>query len=303
MLNIQILLSMVFSKLVETFFSDPLARNIATSWLIIMLGVSLLCFITSEITRNYSQVDKLWSLLPAVYGIIAVCKAPTLRSFVMLTLVIAWGLRLSYNFMRKGGYNIVPWRGEEDYRWKIMRDNPVLKGRLRFGLFNLLFISFYQNFLIMLFCVPFLMAAGNKQAAFNSIDILAATLMAGSVVLEAIADNQLFRFHTSKRSGQADSRYALSLSRGFICEGLWRKIRHPNYLGEQATWISFYLFGVAASGKLINPGIAGAILLMLLFLGSSTLTERISSSKYPAYKEYMKVAGRFFPRIKTLAGN
>jgi steroid 5-alpha reductase family enzyme len=39
----------------------------------------------------------------------------------MAFLVTLWGLRLSYNFYRKGGYNIIPWKGEEDYRWKIFR--------------------------------------------------------------------------------------------------------------------------------------------------------------------------------------
>ena len=34
----------------------------------IALGVALYCFIVSEIAKNYSQVDKLWSIVPFVYG-------------------------------------------------------------------------------------------------------------------------------------------------------------------------------------------------------------------------------------------
>lgn len=33
----------------------------------ISLAVAALCFIVSEITGNYPQVDKLWSLLPILY--------------------------------------------------------------------------------------------------------------------------------------------------------------------------------------------------------------------------------------------
>ena len=34
----------------------------------VMLAAALLCFAVSELTRNYSQVDKLWSLLPIGYA-------------------------------------------------------------------------------------------------------------------------------------------------------------------------------------------------------------------------------------------
>jgi steroid 5-alpha reductase family enzyme len=65
-------------------------------------------------------------------------------------------------------------------------------------------------------------------------------------------------------------------------------MRHPNYISEQALWISFYFFGVAASGQWINWTVIGAVLLIVLFVGSSRLTEKISSQKYPGYAEYKK---------------
>jgi steroid 5-alpha reductase family enzyme len=40
---------------------------------------------------------------------------------------------------------------------------------------------------------------------------------------------------------------------------------------------------------------AGALLLIVLFLGSSALGEEISSSKYPLYQDYCKKVSRFFP--------
>ena len=111
-------------------------QNLVTIWIAVMAGVAMLCFIISEITRNYSQVDKLWSLMPIAYSWITATAFPFPRILIMAVLVTVWGLRLSYNFSRKGGYNIIPWKGEEDYRWKIMRETKMLKGRFRFGLFN-----------------------------------------------------------------------------------------------------------------------------------------------------------------------
>jgi steroid 5-alpha reductase family enzyme len=284
--------------MIERLFVSPDVQHLAFTFIGIMIAISLMCFIVSEITGNYSQVDKLWSLIPVAYGIISAVRVSSPRLMIMLVLVVFWGLRLSYNFYRKGGYNILPWKGEEDYRWRIIRETPMLKGRLRFGLFNLLFISFYQNFLIMLFCTPYLIAAENNNSALNRIDAAAAVFMILSILIETIADNQLFRFQSMKKAGiSSEGNYPESLKAGFMSEGIWRYVRHPNYLGEQATWISFYLFSVAASGKWLNWSIAGAILLVLLFYGSSTLTEKISSAKYPSYAEYRKRAGRYFPRL------
>lgn len=118
------------------------------------------------------------------------------------------------------------------------------------------------------------------------------------IIAESIADNQLFRFHKLKKQGEStDGPYAGSLKKGFFSERLWRYVRHPNYACEQAIWISFYLFSVAASGKWINITLAGFVLLVILFVGSSSLTEKISGEKYPGYTAYKKEVPRFLPRL------
>lgn len=277
---------------------DAPFQELVSTWITILTAVVVICFLVSEITRNYSQVDKLWSLLPPAYSWVTVAAFPTSRTVIMAVLVTMWGLRLSFNFNRKGGYSIIPWKGEEDYRWKILRESPALRGRLRFGLFNLLFISLYQNIIILLFTTPILMAALYPEAPLGVTDIAAAVLMLSFLVIETVADNQQFRFQTMKRSaaGTADE-FGDSLRKGFLTEGLWKFSRHPNFASEQAIWISFYLFGVAASGKWINFTLAGPVLLVLLFIGSSIMTENISSRKYPEYSLYQKEVPKFIPRI------
>ncbi len=277
---------------------DVQFQDLVLSWFTVMIAVAIVCFVVSELTRNYSQVDKLWSLMPVAYSLITVAAFPSVRLYIMAALVTMWGFRLSYNFYRKGGYNIIPWKGEEDYRWKVLRENPALKGRFRFGLFNLFFISFYQNALIFLFSTPLLVAAANNSSPVNIIDLIAALLMLLFIVTETLADNQLFRFQTEKKGLQEGTPvYRKSLANGFMSEGFWEHVRHPNFASEQAIWISFYFFGVAASGKWFNLTIAGPILLILLFIGSSAMTESISSGKYPEYKNYQKAVPKFFPWV------
>ncbi len=273
-------------------------ENLVSAWIITMFTAVCVCFLVSEITCNYSQVDKLWSLMPIVYSLIALMTFPSPRMWIMLLLVSIWGFRLSFNFYRKGGYNIIPWKGEEDYRWKILRQHPALKGRIRFGLFNLFFISFYQHFLILLFSSPLLIAAKNQTGSLNILDIIAASLMLVFILIETIADNQLFRFQKLKRMKEnPEGLYSKSLERGFMSEGLWRFVRHPNFASEQAIWISFYFFGVAASGQWINWTLTGSVLLVLLFLGSTEMTEGISSGKYPDYASYRKDVPKFLPGL------
>ncbi|MFM9074920.1 MAG: DUF1295 domain-containing protein, partial [Bacteroidota bacterium] len=78
---------------------------------------------------------------------------------------------------------------------------------------------------------------------------------------------------------------------------LWSRVRHPNYAAEQAIWIVFYCFSIVATGEWLNWSVAGCILLVILFKGSSDFSEEISASKYPAYKDYQRRAGRFLPWV------
>jgi len=279
--------------------NEPHFATLVKSWFIVFAAAVILCFLVGEITRNYSQTDKLWSLMPLIYGWMAIASNPSsIRLWLMVMLVTLWGLRLSYNFYRKGGYSLIPWKGEEDYRWKIMREHPLLNGRLRFGLFNFLFISFYQHLLILLFSSAFLFAAGGNSGSLSITDFIAACFMLFFIILETVADNQQIRFQKAKRgiAGEGDA-YLTSLKEGFLSEGLWKYIRHPNFMAEQGIWISFYFFGVAATGMWINWTLTGPLLLVLLFQGSTKLTESISRTKYKGYERYQKRVPKFLPRL------
>ncbi|MDR3653947.1 MAG: DUF1295 domain-containing protein [Paludibacter sp.] len=273
--------------------------QLTSSLVTIMLITALACFIVSELTHNLSQVDKIWSLMPIVYSYVTLSAFPSSpRIWLMSTLVTVWGIRLSYNFYRRGGYNIIPWKGEEDYRWDILRQNPKLQKGYRITLFNLLFISFYQHLLILLFSTPLLMAAKYANVSLTFLDYLAATFMFFFIVIETIADNQLHDFQIQKRGKiPFNGKFSDSLTKGFLTEGLWKYSRHPNFAAEQTIWICFYFFGVAASGRWINWTLIGPAMLILLFAGSSEFTESISLKKYPTYENYKQNVPKFIPLI------
>ncbi len=265
----------------------------------IMLAIALTCFLVSELSKNYSQVDKLWSITPIVYvWFFAFQGGLSPRMILMAILITLWGARLTYNFSRRGGYHVIPWRGEEDHRWGVLREIPLLKGRFRWVIFNLLFISLYQNALLLLISLPALFAIQEESTTLNRIDVLAAFLIVSFIIIETLADQQQYNYQKEKyRRIAAKQPLTEGYADGFLSRGLWKYSRHPNFAAEQAIWISFYLFSVAATGQWLNWSLAGAVLLVLLFFGSSSFTEKISAGKYPEYKHYQKQTGRFLPRL------
>jgi steroid 5-alpha reductase family enzyme len=264
----------------------------------LMLGLSIFVFIMGEITKNNSQVDKLWSILPAIYvWIVAYASDFNSRNVLMAILATIWAARLTYNFNRRGGYSWKFWEGEEDYRWEVLRQNPVFKSKIAWKLFHLLFICVYQMALILLFTLPSLVAWQGENP-IGVFDVMLTGFFLFFVIFETVADQQQWNYQTVKYAKKAakeplEGDYA----KGFVDKGLWSKMRHPNYFAEQSIWLVFYLFSVAASGRWLNWSVMGIILLLLLFQGSADFSEKISAEKYPAYKDYLKRVPRFLPKI------
>jgi len=270
-------------------------KEVLTDLVTVYLAAAVLCFLISTITGNHSQVDKLWSLIPIAYvWMVAFHSGFESRLVLMALLVTAWGIRLTYNFSRRGGYSVRFWTGEEDYRWAVLRAKPELATRWRWVLFNLFFISLYQMGLILLFTLPAVRSIDGTPLGWA--DYLLAFLLISLIVIETIADQQQWNFHREKRLLMAnETDLPDKYKKGFVHTGLWGRMRHPNYAAEQAIWIVFYFFSVAATGVWINWSVMGAILLVVLFWGSSNFSESISAVKYPDYVEYKKRVPRFLP--------
>jgi len=257
--------------------------------LIVAGTASAFCWITSLITQETSWVDRLWSIVPVVYvwifaGAALASGADAARLVVMAVLVTAWGARLTFNFARKGGYT-----GMEDYRWAILR---ARMSRGWFQVFNLVFIVLYQNALLVLIALPAYIA-WQHPTAFTGWDAALAVLFAAFLVGETVADEQQWRFHQAKKAAGG------TLEPGFLTSGLFAYSRHPNFFFEQAQWWTFYALGAMAlvtdGGSWLNWTIVGAVLLTLLFIGSTIFTESITASKYPAYAEYQRTTSMLLP--------
>jgi steroid 5-alpha reductase family enzyme len=291
----------------------------------LMLYFALACWLLSVHTGNCSQVDKLWSITPFVYAWWFHVGGGDARTLLMAVLATAWGVRLTYNFARKGGYASDE---GEDYRW------PVLRGMMtkaQFQLFNLTFIALYQHALLLLIALPAYVASAAAKAnaaspsPLGTLDHAAAGALLAFLVCEAVADQQQWLFYAARTRYRAAARYkarapsaagaaqlaadaeryGADLRRGFLTRELFAISRHPNFFCEQAIWVCFYALGAAAAGApgggnewgagWLNPSALGVVLLVLLFQGSTAFTEWITLKKYPHYNQFQQTTSRLLP--------
>lgn len=298
-----LLLTLVVVPLMSFYFGTPLnalQTEVLTDMGIVLAIVTGVCFLLGEITRNNSQIDKLWSIMP-IYYVWHVAYAGDFapRLVLMAVIVSIWGIRLTYNFARRGAYQWKFWSGEEDYRWAVLRKKPGLNNRFVWMLFNLFFICSYQGALIFLFTLPVLTGLGDSApATIQAWDWVIAAVIIVAVVIEYIADQQQYDFQSEKYRRINNGEDLGPYSKGFVDTGLWKLVRHPNYAMEQTVWLLFYGFSIVSTGEWVNWSMAGCLLLVVLFKGSSDFSEELTAGKYPEYINYKRKTPRFIPFMK-----
>ncbi|KXJ97618.1 hypothetical protein Micbo1qcDRAFT_143168 [Microdochium bolleyi] len=276
--------------------TNPLISGFAFS-----IAVGFVALVVSEFNRNYSQIDRMWSLLPTIYNAHFAAWThlhglPSERVDMILIFSILWSARLTFNYARKGGYSV----GSEDYRWEIIK--AQVPGVV-FFLFNVTFISFIQSVLLFALAAPtyIVMLSSIVDPKPTAGDVAFLAVQVALVVSEWFSDQQQWDYQHAKqeykKTGKVPHGFTKDdLERGFITSGLWAYSRHPNFAAEQTIWLVLYQWSCYASNTLYNWSAFGAVFLLSIFQGSTWLTELISSGKYPEYKEYQAQINKFLPK-------
>jgi steroid 5-alpha reductase family enzyme len=244
---------------------DLLAADITATMVVYAGGVML---------KNASVYDPYWSVAPILFlGFwYAHENELTIRSIIVSTLVVIWGVRLTYNWYR--GWKDLT---HEDWRYIQLKNQT----KYFYPFVNLLGIHLFPTVLVFVASVPLATIFSNTNA-LGWLDFLAIFITGMAIYIEAKADKELFEFRKTKQSKQ------------LLETGLWAYSRHPNYFGETLFWVGIFVFGLASGGS-FWPLILGPILMLFLFLVVSIpLIDKRMISRYPEYEKRIKTVSRFF---------
>ena len=233
---------------------------------------TIVIFAASVAMRNSSMYDPFWSVVPPIIALYFMDGGT--RDWLVLALVAAWGLRLTFNWAR--GW---PGMHHEDWRYTDIRRST---GSAYWGA-SFAGIHLFPTVQVYLGCLALLPAmAGHRP--FGWLDAVAVTVTAGAIAIETLADEQLRAFVRRNEPGET------------MDSGLWRHSRHPNYFGEVSFWWGLWLFGVAARPSDWWWTLAGPLAITVMFLiVSIPMLDKRSLERRPAYAERMQHVSALVP--------
>jgi steroid 5-alpha reductase family enzyme len=243
---------------------------------------TVLIFAVSVMFKNSSVYDAYWSVAPPIIVVYLIKLFPDgneTRQFVLLALVLFWGVRLTVNWWR--GW---PGMKHQDWRYTSIAEKT---GKFYWPV-SFLGIHFMPTVFVFLGCLPMWYALSSSEP-FGVVDVVAALVTFSAIMIEWIADEQLIKFRKT------------SSGKTFMQSGLWAVSRHPNYLGEISFWGGVFLFAVAATGLIHTNGlwtVIGFISMVILFkFISIPLMEKRNIARKPGYEEYIKKVPALLPRL------
>ncbi len=205
------------------------------------------CF--SYAFKNANFYLPYWGLQPIFLTFFLIVSAndtgDIMRQLAVLSVVLIWGLRLTWHFLRD-------WKSLLHQDWRYTKLEHA--SQKWFPLISFFGIMLLPTILVFLGCLPLFDALVVGQNPFNFIDIIALLVSLSGFLIQYIADNQL-HFFIKNRSNNNQ----------ILNTGLWKYSRHPNYFGEILFWIGIALFGVATVGDIEWEHILGVILIILFF--------------------------------------
>jgi len=225
--------------------------------------------------NNVTHVDIMWSLffvLNALY--FYTVFTPSLRSTLILFLVLLWGLRLSVYLAIRN------WGKSEDARYLKIRQNnePNFRYKSAYIIFG------FQSILAWIVGSILFMAIENDHP-LTWLDSLGLLITLSGIIYESIADYQLMQFKNDIKN------------RGKLLQsGLWKLSRHPNYFGEILVWWGFFITTLVTG---IHFNLIAPLLMTFLILRFSgvTLLEANLIKKFNGYDDYQKKVNTIIPRF------
>jgi steroid 5-alpha reductase family enzyme len=260
--------------------------------LLVSLSVVVVVVVAMTVTalaarrvNRVSVVDVTWGL--ALVGAAVACAvvgpavsdadADAWRSWLLVALVGAWGLRLSRHLVKRmGGHG-------EDPRYLKLLGGELNDGRMGDAVRKVFIV---QGVAVWLVSLP-LQAAGVVDLRWPWLVFLGAAVWLVGMFFESVGDAQLATYRAQPR----DQRPPV------LDTGLWRYTRHPNYFGDACVWWGLWLAGALASGWLPALATLVAPVAMTYFLAYATGARLLEQTlmERPAYRAYASRTSMLVP--------
>ncbi len=258
--------------------------NIILTTYLVGLIFFIFLWLVSLYTKKSSVIDIGWGFHFSIISIFYTTYYSlnlSLKHGIILFLILAWSCRL-------GCYLLIRYihENKEDKRYE--------KIKKEWSATNISFIKMFvfQSFIASSLSFPFYYLLSNPISN-DLLFSLGSSLMLLSLVLESVADFQLFKFKKDKNN------------KGKVCNrGLWAFSRHPNYFFEWMVWVSISIISMSIDLK-------GAFSLYAVVFMYTTLNHisgipfleedaRNGIFKKEGEEEYFKNTPAFFIDLKKL---
>jgi steroid 5-alpha reductase family enzyme len=267
----------------------PSARRPLLSTLLADTAATLVVFVFYLIFRNASVYDPYWSVQPPFLALAfyVFCGVPfNPAQLIILAPLCLWAVRLTAN------WGI----GFADLTWQDWRYVDLTRNRPHAAPFIIFFgIMYMPTCLVFLGSVPlYRMAAAWQGTTANLVcAIIGGVIILAGTALEFFSDRAMADW-----KGLQASRVLAGQPRElYIYRGLWKYLRHPNYLGEMLIWLGVFTGAIPAlpgqsAGSLVLSCIGLVLMILLFCFISIPMMEKHMTDKSPesaaAYAEYRK---------------
>jgi steroid 5-alpha reductase family enzyme len=254
---------------------------VVTDFLVVTVASAAVCVAAMLLTAyaarragRVSVVDVTWGLALAAVALVSALlgDGPARRRWLLVALVAAWGLRLSWHIWRRTGPSHGQGHGEDPRYTELLgsgRGGPLVR------------VWIPQGAAIWFVSLPVQLAAvtGDGVTAVAVVGVLVWLL---GVTFESVGDAQLASYKKDPQRPPVMDR------------GLWRYTRHPNYFGDACVWWGLWLVAASAWPGVLTVLSPVAMTYFLVFATGARLLEQ-TMMKRPGYPEYAARTSMFVP--------